>query len=91
MGLLNKAFDEFLNTVIEEEDLKFKLKIKDQVNTIDAGIAIGCGYRFLKGNGMNLNFQYYYGLTDIMKGDVSPEQYNRVFYITAGIPIGKKQ
>jgi hypothetical protein len=89
LGLRYKAFDEFHNTILEKDDLKYKLSIKDQLNTIDAGIAFGLGYRFLSGNGMNLIIQYYYGLTDIMKDDLSPAQYNRVFYLTAGIPIGK--
>ena len=89
LGLHYNSFDEFFNTVIEEDDLRYKIKIKDQVNTIDAGFALGFGYRLMKGNGMNLNLQYYFGLTDIMKDDLSPAQYNRVLYLTAGIPIGK--
>jgi hypothetical protein len=89
LGLLNKAFDEFFNTIIEKDDITFKLKTKDQFNSIDAGLAFGLGYRLLKGNGMNLTLQYYYGLTDITKEDFLPAQYNRVFYLTAGIPIGK--
>ena len=89
LGLHHNSFDEFFNTVIEEDDLNYKVKIKEQVNSIDAGVAFGFGYRLMKGNGMNLNLQYYYGLTDIMKDDISPAQYNRVLYLTAGIPIGK--
>ena len=91
LGLHYNAFDEFFNTVIEEDDLNYKVKIKDQIHTIDAGLAFGIGYRLLKGNGMNLNLQYYYGLTDIMKDDLVPGQHNRVLYLTAGIPIGKNQ
>ena len=89
LGLLHKAFDEFFNTIIEKDDITFKMKTRDQFNSIDAGFAFGVGYRLLKGNGMNLNLQYYYGLTDIMKNDLSPAQFNRVLYLTAGIPIGK--
>jgi len=40
------------------------------------------------GNGLNMTVQYYYGLVPVMKGD-GPEQYNRVLYVTAGLPIGR--
>ena len=88
LGLLSKAYDEFKND-INEEELVYKNKIRDQIHVIDAGLAIGAGYRLMGGNGMNLGVNYYYGLVPLMKGDTSPNQYNRSFYITAGIPIGK--
>ena len=88
LGLLSKAYDEFKND-INEEELVYKNKIRDQIHVIDAGLAIGAGYRLMGGNGMNLGVNYYYGLVPLMKGDSSPNQYNRSFYITAGIPIGK--
>jgi len=88
LGLRNKAFDEFINNY-DGEELSYKNNIKDQINTIDAGLAIGTGYRLVGGNGMNIGVNYYYGLVPVMKGDSGPNQYNRSFYITAGIPIGK--
>ena len=89
LGLRYKGFDEFKNSVIEEDDLKYKLETKKQFHPIDAGLAAGIGYRLMKGNGMNIGVQYYYGLIDISIDDSGPGQYNRVFYLTAGIPIGK--
>ena len=89
LGLRYKAFDEFKNSVNEEDDLKYELDIKDQFHPIDAGLAIGAGYRLMKGNGMNIGVQYYIGLLDIRVDDSSPNQFNRVLYLTAGIPIGK--
>lgn len=89
LGLRYKAFDEFKNSVNEEDDLKYKLDVKDQFHPIDAGLAIGAGYRLMKGNGMNIGVQYYIGLIDIRVDDSSPNQFNRVLYLTAGIPIGK--
>ena len=89
LGLRAKAFDEFTNTIQDDEDLKYKLKIKDQFHPLDAGLAIGAGYRLIKGNGMNIGLQYYFGLVDIKVDDSSPDQFNRVLYLTAGIPIGK--
>jgi hypothetical protein len=88
LGLLHKAYDEFKNNY-NGENLEYKNDIKDQIHVIDAGLAIGAGYRLMKGNGMNLGVNYYYGLVPLMKGDSSPNVYNRSFYITAGIPIGK--
>jgi hypothetical protein len=38
---------------------------------------------------MNIGLQYYFGLIDIRVDDSSPDQFNRVLYLTAGIPIGK--
>ena len=89
LGLRYKAVDEFKNSKIDEDDLKYKLNIKDQYHPIDAGLAFGAGYRFMKGNGMNFGLQYYLGLIDIKVDDSSPNQFNRVLYLTAGIPIGK--
>jgi len=89
LGLRYNAHDEFKNSVNEDDDLKYKLKIKDQFHPLDAGLAVGMGYRLMKGNGMNIGVQYYYGLVDISIDDSTPGQYNRVLYVTAGIPVGK--
>jgi hypothetical protein len=89
LGLRYKAYDEFIKDVNEDEDLNYKIKIKDDFHPLDAGLAFGAGYHFMKGNGMNLGLSYYLGLIDVVIDDVSPNQYNRSFYITLGIPIGK--
>lgn len=88
LGLLSKAYDEFKSD-FEGEDLTYKNKIRDQIHVIDAGLAIGAGYRLMGGNGMNIGVNYYHGLVTVMKGDSNPNQYHRSFYVTAGIPIGK--
>lgn len=88
LGLLSKAYDEF-NKDYEGENLTYKNNIRNQLNSIDAGLVVGTGYRLLKGNGMNLGVNYYYGLVSINKADTDPKHYNRSFYITVGIPIGK--
>jgi len=89
LGLRSKTFDEFSNQVIDKEDLKYKLNIRNEIHPLDAGLAFGLGYRLMGGNGMNIGLQYYLGLIDIVIDDASPRQYNRSLYITAGIPIGK--
>jgi len=89
LGLRYKAFDEFKSSINDEDDLKYKLDVKDQFHPLDGGLAIGAGYRLMKGNGMNIGVQYYLGLIDIRVDDSSPNQFNRVLYLTVGIPIGK--
>lgn len=89
LGLKYKATDEFLNSVNEDDDLSYKVDIKKQYHPLDGGLCAGLGYRLVKGNGMNLGIQYYYGLVDVKVSDASPNQFNRVLYINAGIPIGK--
>ncbi|QBN17694.1 porin family protein [Flavobacterium nackdongense] len=88
LGLLGKATDEFKND-FDGNELEYKNNIRDKIHVIDAGLAIGAGYRLMGGHGMNIGFNYYYGLVTVMKGDANPNQYHRSFYITAGIPIGK--
>jgi hypothetical protein len=87
VALLAKAFDEFVNE-INDADVTYKNNIRDKIHVIDAGLAFGAGYRLMGGHGMNLGLTYYLGLVPVMKGD-GPNIYNRSFYITAGIPIGK--
>ena len=88
LGLMNKAFDEFTNSVKDDKDLSYELKTKDLYHPLDAGLAAGLGYRLMRGYGMNLGIQYYYGLVDILVDDSGPSQMNRALYINLGIPIG---
>lgn len=88
LGLMYGATDEFRNKVQEEDDLTYRLKIKDQFHPLDGGLVFGVGYRLLGGNGLNLGVRYYYGLVDIMVDDSTPNQYNRSLYFEVGIPIG---
>jgi len=89
LGLRSKAFDEFSNTIKDKNDIEYKLKTKDDYHPLDGGLAFGLGYRLMKGNGMNIGIQYYLGLIDVVIDDASPDQFNRSFYLTVGIPIGK--
>jgi hypothetical protein len=88
LGLLAGAKDIF-SKGYDGNDLTYENNIRDKVHVIDAGLAIGAGYRLMGGNGMNIGVNYYYGLVSVMKGDASPNQYHRSLYLTAGIPIGK--
>jgi hypothetical protein len=88
LGLLFKAFDEFSSDDYVDGDLIFKFKIRDQYRRLDAGLTAGLGYRFLKGNGMNLGVRYYFGLVNILKENPGPSERNSSFYVYVGIPIG---
>jgi len=88
LGLMNKSYDEFNQSVNKKEDLTFKLYNRDAYHPLDAGLIAGVGYRLLGGNGMNLGLRYYYGLVDITIDDSGDNVYNRSLYVTVGIPIG---
>ena len=89
LGLRYRAFDEFMNSVEEDDDLMHTVDIKDKFHPLDAGVYVGAGYRLMGGNGMNLGVQYYQGLVDITIDDSGSNEYNNGIYITVGIPIGK--
>lgn len=89
LGLINKMQDEFVKSVVDEDDLSYLLKRKGDFHPIDAGLAFGLGYRLMKGNGMNLGINYYLGLIDAEVSDAGPDLFNRAFYFNVGIPIGK--
>lgn len=88
LGLRYRAKDVFTSSV-DDGDLSYTIDVLKQTHPLDAGLAIGTGYRLMGGSGMNIGMQYYYGLVDIMIDDNTPNQYNRALYINVGIPIGK--
>jgi hypothetical protein len=89
MGVINAATDVFTNTVKHEDDLTFKVRRKSDYTLMDAGMTAGIGYRLMKGNGMNVGINYYYGFVDVEVDDNRPNQFNRAVYFNVGIPIGK--
>ena len=62
LGLMYNGYDTFIKSVNEEDDLQHEVNIKDQYHPLDAGLAFGLGYRLLGGDGMNIGFNYYYGI-----------------------------
>lgn len=89
LGLMYNGYDTFNQSIKEEEDLQYEVNIKDQYHPLDAGVAVGAGYRLMGGNGMNIGIQYYYGLVDVRIDDSTPSEFNQAFYMNVGIPIGK--
>ena len=89
LGLMYNGYDTFIKSVNDEDDLEYEVNIKKQYHPLDAGLAIGAGYRLLSGDGMNIGVQYYYGFIDVRIDDSSPGEYNNAIYLNVGIPIGK--
>jgi len=88
LGLLSTAHDLFRQNY-NGEDVEYKNNIRDKIHVVDAGLVFGAGYRIKTKYGLNIGLQYYYGLVPLLKGDDSPNQYNRSLYVTAGLPIGR--
>ena len=91
LALINHGTDIFINKVVDKDDLKFEVDVRNQYNPLDAGLVVGAGYRLMGGNGMNLGIQYYQGLVEIRKDQSGTTQLNSSLYFTVGIPIGKVQ
>jgi hypothetical protein len=84
-GLMHKAWVEF-NSDIDNVTTKIKDFNKDRINSLDAGVSIGSGYKLMADTGMTIGFRYYYGLTNVYKG-VSGTN-NNSFILKVNIPIG---
>ncbi|MGE5798593.1 MAG: porin family protein [Ignavibacteria bacterium] len=89
LGLMYNGYDTFVKSIDEEDDLQYDVNIKNQYHPLDAGAAIGAGYRLLSGDGINIGVQYYQGFIDVRIDDSSPAEMNSAFYLNVGIPIGK--
>lgn len=89
LGLMYNGYDTFIKSVKDEEDLQYEINIKKQYHPLDGGLAFGIGYRLMGGDGMNIGFQYYYGLIDVRIDDSTPSEFNQAFYLNVGIPIGR--
>lgn len=89
LGLMYNGYDTFVKSVDREDDLQYEVNIKKQYHPLDAGVAIGAGYRLLSGDGINIGVQYYQGFIDVRIDDSSPAEMNSAFYLNVGIPIGK--
>lgn len=87
LGLRTKVKDVFTADKAQGE-MKYTVVISDQYKRIDAGLSGGIGYHLMKGNGMNLCLNYYYGLTNCSADSEAPAQHNSTLYMLVGIPIG---
>jgi hypothetical protein len=93
LALRTKGNDEFKTTVIDEDDLTYKLAIQDNYKRIDAGIMVGAGLKLNKKipKSSQLGVRYYYGLVDPLIDNPGKSQNFSSWYIYFSIPIGAKK
>ena len=90
LALRTKGNDEFKATVIDEDDLTYKLAIQDNYKRIDAGIMAGAGIKLNKKipKSAQLGVRYYYGLVDPLIDNTGDSQNFTSWYLYFSIPIG---
>ena len=60
----------------------------DLFTRLEASVLAGVGYKLKQGKGMNIGIKYFYGLTDVYKGDQLDIK-NNSLYAYVNIPIGR--
>lgn len=89
LALRAKGYDEFKNTVVDEDDITYKVDIKDNYKRIDAGIMVGAGIKLSRiPKSSQLGIRYYYGLVDPLIGNTGKSQNFSSLYLYFSIPIG---
>lgn len=89
LALRSKGYDEFKNTLVDEDDLTYKLDIKDNYKRIDAGIMVGAGMKLSKiPKSSQIGVRYYYGLVDPLIENTGKSQNFSSLYLFFSIPIG---
>ena len=84
-GLMHKATVEF-NSETDEKEIRIREFNRDKINTIDAGISGGIGYRLSPRKGMSLGLRYYYGFVNTYKGESGTN--NSSLFLKFTLPIG---
>lgn len=84
-GLMYNAWTEFIHKS-DNSDVSIRDFNKDKINRIDAGMAVGFGYKLLKGKGFTIGAKYYQGFTNVYKGKSGSQ--NSGFFLKVNIPIG---
>jgi hypothetical protein len=89
LSLRTKGYDEFKNTLIDKNDVSYKLDIKDNYKRIDAGVMVGAGIKLSKvPKSSQIGVRYYYGLVDPLIDNAGKSQNFSSLYLYFSIPIG---
>ena len=89
LALRTKGYDEFKTSIIDDDDISYKLDIKDNYKRIDAGIMGGLGMKLSKvPKSSQIGVRYYYGLVDPLKENTVKSQNFSSLYLYFSIPIG---
>lgn len=93
LALRTKAYDEFKNTLVDEDDLTYTSAVQDNYKRIDAGIMCGAGIKLYKKipKSSQVGVRYYYGLVDPLIGNTGKSQNFSSLYLYLSIPIGVKK
>jgi hypothetical protein len=70
----------------KKQHIVARQKDRSVVNRIDFGLSAGLGYKLGKGEGVNIEAKYYFGLTNTST-DPTQNLKNRIIILQAGIPI----
>jgi hypothetical protein len=87
-GYLLSADDFFLIKPENDSELEYKVNAKPRMKNLDAGAQLGLGYKFKKGEGMNLSLRFSHDFINTLKDNGFDPQKNWGFHIHVGIPIG---
>ena len=87
-SFLLSADDYFLIKPESDTELQYKIHAKPRMNRFDVGFDVGLGYKFGKGEGMNLSLRYSHGFINTQKDESFDPEMNRGFHVHVGIPIG---
>ena len=89
IGRLLVSADDFYHTQpADKTEQLFKLDVKGETTRMDVGATIGLGYKFGKGDGVNLSLRYSHGFINTTKVAGDAKQLNQSFHVQVGIPIG---
>ena len=89
LALRTRAFDEFKNSVVDAEDITYRLDIKHNYKRIDAGIMVGAGVKLSKAaKSSQMGIRYYYGLVDPIIDNPGKSQNFSSLYLYLSLPIG---
>jgi hypothetical protein len=89
LALRTKGYDEFKTSIVDDDDITYKLDIKDNYKRIDAGIMGGVGMKLSKvPKSSQIGIRYYYGLVDPLKENTGKSQNFSSLYLYFSIPIG---
>jgi hypothetical protein len=87
IDLITNAKDIF-ETKVNDNELSYENKIKEEFTRFDVGYALGIAYKILPGpRAMTVGLRYYGGLTDIMKNETGSQR-NSAWLFNLYIPVG---
>ncbi|WP_340112107.1 porin family protein [Maribellus mangrovi] len=85
LGWMYSSFVQFKSNY-EDRNINIKDYNNSLRNWFDGGIAVGVGYKFMKGEGWSIGVRYYQGFTNVFK-EVSGSRNNSIYFVCK-IPIG---